>query len=72
MESFRIRRRQSQKVLRQRNQKRRASPEKETKDNEILLLSHKVESNTLLITHYEELEKQSDEEKTQKQRKSRY
>ena len=29
---------------------------KETKDNEILLLSHKVESNTLLITHYEELE----------------
>ena len=39
---------------------------KETKDNEILLLSHKVESNTLLITHYEELEKQSDEEKDTK------
>ena len=34
----------------------------ETKDIEILLLSHKVESYTLLITHYEELEKQSDEE----------
>ena len=39
---------------------------KETKDNEILLLSHKVESNTLLITHYEELEKQSDEKKDTK------
>ena len=39
---------------------------KETKDSEILLLSHKVESNTLLITHYEELEKQSDEEKDTK------
>ena len=39
---------------------------KETKDNEILLLSHKVESNTLLFTHYEELEKQSDEEKDTK------
>lgn len=39
---------------------------KEAKDNEILLLSHKVESNTLLITHYEELRKQSEEEKDTK------
>ena len=41
---------------------------KEAKDNEILILSHKAESNTLLITHYEELEKQSQEEKTAKTR----
>ena len=39
---------------------------KEAKDNEILLLSHKAESNTLLMTHYEELEKQSEEERTAK------
>lgn len=36
---------------------------KESKDNEIMILSHKSESNSLLITHYEELEKQSLEEK---------
>lgn len=39
---------------------------KEEKDNEILILSHKAESNTLLITHYEDLEKQSLEEKEKK------
>ena len=41
---------------------------KEEKDNEILLLSHKVESNTLLITHYEELETQSQKEKNVKEK----
>ena len=39
---------------------------KEEKDNEILIFSHKAESNTLLITHYEDLEKQSLEEKEKK------
>lgn len=48
------------------SEKEELRQKKETKDNEILLLSHKVESNTLLITHYEELEKQSDEEKDTK------
>lgn len=41
---------------------------KEGKDNEILILSHKAESNTLLITHYEELEKQSQEDQAAKKK----
>ena len=39
---------------------------KEAEDNEILILTHKSESNTLLITHYEELEQQSQKEKNTK------
>lgn len=53
--------------MRQKNLRKRNFVErKKKKIIEILILSHKAESNTLLITHYENLEKQSLEEKEKK------